>query len=166
MNRRKVRKVLILGSAVLLAIGLVAPCMTVTPSLGESGVAAVFEQFIRSEMKPVTISILGGIVTLFDSGHLTLALIIFLFSVVFPVWKLQVLWLSMHGYHSKMQSKVVSTISKFSMTDVFVFAVLIMQSKSYTGTEVTLQLGLYAFACSALLSTALTLTLKKFVEGR
>ena len=54
--------------------------------------------------------------------------------------------------------RVLGTLGKFSMADVFVVALVVVASKSFPGgTTVDLRWGIYAFAGAALLTMVLTM---------
>ena len=82
----------------------------------------------------VTYSIVGAIRDLYQTNNLFLALVLGLFSVAFPVFKLCLYWLATvyqdkpHSISSLM--KWTSRISKFSMVEVLFLALLILTVKT------------------------------------
>lgn len=140
-------------SLILLAIGALAPLMTTT------------KLFIFSN----TISLATGIQQLFQQGHWLLGLIVFGFSLVFPIFKagmLVVLWQTetsdIRGFQRRLHW--LAATGKWSMLDVFVVALLLVSVKLGALASVEVHYGLYAFAASVLLSmlvTSLTLQAAK-----
>lgn len=79
-------------------------------------------------------TIVGGVVDLADAGSWELALIVFVASVVVPVFKISALftliWVSHHHRAKQLQQhaklfRVVEAIGHWSMLDVFVIALLV-----------------------------------------
>lgn len=143
-------------SSVLLGLGLVGPCMTIQPSMGEP-----WDSWLvwldPSELEPTTYSILGGILELMRTNSLGLGLILMAFSVVFPSAKLATLWWGVtvlkQGSPSGWALWITHHAGKFSMLDVMVIAVFIVAIKGLPGdTDITINWGLFAFAASVLLS--------------
>lgn len=150
-----IRLVLIVAS-VLLGLGLVAPCMTISPSMGEP-----WDSWLAwlepSELEPTTYSILGGILELMRTDSLGLGLILLAFSVVFPSVKLATLWWGVtvlkQGQPTGWALWITHHAGKFSMLDVMVVAVFIVAIKGLPGdTDITINWGLFAFAASVVLS--------------
>lgn len=150
-----IRLILIIAS-VLLGLGLVAPCMTISPSMGEPW-DSWLQWLDPSELEPTTYSILGGILELMRTNSLGLGLLLMAFSVVFPAIKLATLWWGVtvlsQGSPSGWALWITHHAGKFSMLDVMVIAVLIVAIKGMPGdTDITINWGLFAFASSVLLS--------------
>jgi paraquat-inducible protein A len=148
-------RVLTLVSTVLLGIGLFGPCMTIQPSFGEYH--WLVEYFKPDTAKPTTYSIWSGILHLFRDGDVLVGIIVFVFSVVFPVWKLCVLWAGANWEESKPAGygvlKLVANLGKVSMLDVFVVALLVLAIKGLPGgTKVLIGWGVWAFCGSILIS--------------
>ncbi|MHC4960100.1 MAG: paraquat-inducible protein A, partial [Planctomycetota bacterium] len=111
---------------VLLGVGLFAPCMTVTPRLGAyTGLG----QWLGLVQAPRTYSILEGVRALLDNNAL-LGAIVFVFSVVFPLSKLVILRAgiadTIAGGRASGAQRITTVLSKYSMVDVFVIALLIV----------------------------------------
>jgi paraquat-inducible protein A len=143
--------------------------MTIVPRFGEftSAVKALIPHFDRTE----TISIAGGILALLGDGKYFVAAIILTFSVLFPLWKLGVIWHSLNaveaGGRLDRQLHVIEKLGKFSMVDIFVIALLVLAVKGLPGgSAVTLHWGVIAFAASALISMNLPALLEKLVAER
>lgn len=140
-------------SAVLLGLGLSLPVMKVIPRLGPFH--DYFSFFLKDLNSPQSFSLLEGIRTLTGEGHYFIAVIILIFSVIFPLWKLGVLWV---GFSDLIQQKrpgrafyLAEKLGKYSMVDVFVIALLVVSIKGLPGgSRVVLQSGLFFFALSVL----------------
>jgi paraquat-inducible protein A len=90
------------------------------------------------------VSVYQGLTILFREGELFLFLILFVFTVCFPLVKLSALlalWLypGLTGDQAKSFFKFVSHLGKWSMLDVFVVAILVLTVKS--GGLATIKLG-------------------------
>ncbi|MCM8537412.1 MAG: paraquat-inducible protein A [Lentisphaeraceae bacterium] len=142
-----------LSGTLLYISGLLLPCMTVYPRAGEyTGLLKIFSP---SEFEPKVYTVLSAIGEVYESGHLWITLILFLFTIVFPVLKMGVLLL----YGLKVipdKGKLLSFINilgKFSMMDVFVLSLLVLSIKSLPGgSSVELNSGIYFLAGSILIS--------------
>ena len=139
---------------ILLGVGLAAPCMTVTPRMGShTGLA----QWLGLLDAPRTYSILTGIRALIEGDGLWIGLLLLLFSVLFPIAKLIALRVAMGVGASNRLHRVLRGVGKYSMADVFVVALLVVESKSFPGgTTIDLRWGIYAFAAAALLTMLIT----------
>ena len=98
-----------------LAIGIFAPVMTFKKLL-----------FYRN-----TFSIHSGLVTLFNEGEYILFLIIFVFTILFPVVKIVLLFLIHYFRFWSLEKRkrflhYLSIVSKWSMLDVFIVALLVV----------------------------------------
>jgi uncharacterized paraquat-inducible protein A len=158
-------RLLLLAASVLLGVGLVAPCMTIQPSMGEP-----WDSWLTlldpSELEPTTYSILGGIFELMRTDSLWLGLILLAFSVVFPAFKLATLWWAVsvlkQGQPGGPALWITHHGGKFSMLDVMVIAVFIVAIKGLPGdTQVTIGWGLFTFAASVVLSIVASLMVKR-----
>lgn len=129
-------------SFLTLAIGIFAPVMT-------------FKKLIFYKN---TFSIHTGLVTLFKEGEYILFLIIFVFTILFPVVKIFLLGL-IHYFRLWPQEKMkkllhyLSLVSKWSMLDVFIVALLVVIVRLGITGKVEVRWGLYVFAVSVILST-------------
>lgn len=99
------------------------------------------------------VSVVGGIITLFQEDEYFLFTVLTLFTLVFPGVKLGLLaivWLErehdlarvrrLHGW--------VESLGKWSMLDVFVVAILIVAMKSAAVASIQIGAGLYLFTFS------------------
>jgi paraquat-inducible protein A len=132
-------------SAIMLAVGLVAPIATLN-------------KFILVQN---TFSVLSGVLALFSEGQFFLFLLISCFSVLLPVLKLGVLY-RLVSQNSTMREQTKRLLhwmhlyGKWSMLDVFVVAVLVVLVKLGAIANVEMRYGLYAFAASVLLTMFVT----------
>ena len=123
------------------------------------------DQFRRAT-ETVTYSIVGAIRDLCQTNNLFLALVLGLFSVAFPVFKLCLYWLAT-VYQDKPHSmsslvKWTARHSKFSMVEVLFLALLILTVKTLPGgSEATIEWGAYLFVASALGSMLIPLLIEK-----
>jgi paraquat-inducible protein A len=137
--------VLLVVTAIMLAVGLSAPILTL-------------EKFFIIDN---TFSIFSGLVQLLEEGRIFLFVIILLFSVVMPIIKLGVLFRllgstvgsseALHRYLHLMHQ-----YGKWSMLDVFVVALLVVAVKLGAVASVETHYGLYAFGSAVLLTMAIT----------
>jgi paraquat-inducible protein A len=137
--------ILIVLSAILLYNGFNMPVLTV-----------------RKLWERTTFSILTGIDNLWQEKFYFLAIIIFTFSIIFPVTKLLSLFLVWFIKLTDNQRKNIlyylEILGRWSMLDVFVAAVLVVSVKLGALAEANAEVGIYYFAASILLAmTATTL---------
>ena len=147
----------------LLITGLVLPCMTIHPQLGP--MTGWVNILAPDALASTSYSILGGGVAMFEGGSPGIAIILFLFSVLFPLWKLFTYLRSLgpKGRVDGRSLKLAIKLGKYSMLDVFVIAVLVVGVKGLPGgSRVELDAGIYFFAASVLLS----MVAGQFIKGR
>lgn len=139
-------------SAVFLLVGLLAPVLTV---VAHEDIALLGRVVLQYESK--------GIITTIHKLYLVdnyfLALLLLLFSVLLPVLKIMLSLLALGFGDSRMHRGsvlLITLIGRWSMTDVFVVAVLLAFLTADTAqlTDATLGPGLYFFAGYGLLSIA------------
>ena len=133
---------LIWGSFVSLGIGVFAPILT----------------FKKMIILKNTFSIFSGLVSLFEEGEYLLFMLIFVFSIVFPVCKillLAVIWLfsSLPRKRILKYLHFLGGISRWSMLDVFIVAILVVTVRLGVIGKVEAHWGIYVFAVSVILST-------------
>jgi len=101
-------------------------------------------------------SVVAGVHGLWEQGQYALAVILFFFSIVFPIFKLAVLAFVWFVRLAEAKRKTVlhwlGILGKWSMLDVFVVAILIVLVKLGPLAKVEPQRGLYWFACAILFS--------------
>ena len=157
-------QVLLVVASVLLGAGLFAPCMTLQPSFG--GADALVRLIKPDLVMPTTYSLVGGIGSLLTGGNFLIGVVVLLFSVVFPLWKLGVYWTALarirRGLPTGAPVRLVHQLGKWSMLDVFVLAVLVVAVKGLPGgSRVLIEWGAAAFCASVLLSIYISLHLRE-----
>ena len=113
-------------------------------------------------------SVVTGIIDLAASGNLFLALIIFVFSFVFPIVKLAALWLiwcrRMDSGSREMALHHLKVLGKWSMLDVFVISVFVGTVQFGGLASASPRFGLYLFAVAVLLSMIATFLLVRLAR--
>ncbi len=131
-------------AAALFAAGLSLPIMSI-------------DRFFLFEER---VSIISALMALAEDGEWLLAGVVGLFSIVFPIFKLALAWwlwqisdLTNPGLGRWLE--ILSTVGKWSMLDVFLAALVIAAIKISFVSNVEVHYGLYLFAASVILSTAI-----------
>ncbi len=137
-------------SAIFLLVGVVAPMLTV---VAQTEVTLLGEVVFQYESR----SIIGTGQHLASGGNLLVALLLILFSVFIPVAKLLLSFVALARFAKRSRAFALTSIrliGKWSMTDVFVVAILLafLSTESKTFTDASLGPGLYFFAGYGLLS--------------
>lgn len=125
------------------------------------GAALPFFTFSKFFFFDDTFSLFSGIFHLLAAGEPVLFALVFLFSIMLPVYKMFVLFRLINNrfledrtrrrYHS-----LLMMLGKWSMLDVFVVAMLIMTVKLGAIASVEVHGGLYLFSAGVLASMLLT----------
>ena len=165
MNLALLRLLCIVAS-VLLGLGLAGPCMTIRPHFGNfTGVVNVLQPSFTAS---VSYSVLGGIYALALDGKFLIASVVLIFSVVFPILKLSVLWVAVWNLYPELTliHHLLEKLGKYSMIDVFVMALLVLSIKGLPGgSSVELHWGLFMFGFSTLLTMWLAQQVRKVSSG-
>jgi len=136
---------IILVAYALLCLGLVVP------------VASVTQLFLNED----SYSVLGGLINLVDQGAFFMALLVFAFSVAFPLGKLTVLlllYLKVEVQTSADRTlKVLELLGKWSMFDLFVIAATFSAANLEIINEVGIRWGIYVYGLSIVLSMIATM---------
>lgn len=115
-----------------------------------------------------TFSVLSGIQNLWQQKQPILALIIVLFSVVFPTVKLATLfwiWIARLKNHQRIAIiNRLELLGKWSMLDVFVVAVTVVTVKLGFLVNADPRAGIYVFASSIILTMLIMMCLNKLVR--
>ena len=133
-NRHDIPILLAVG-AVLLPLGLTLPTVTLSKMAGVSG---------------ATYSVITGILNLAKGGNVLLALLIFTFSLIFPILKLAMLsaiWF--HGMEPDRRDRslhALRILGKWSMLDVFVVVALVGAIQFGFLATATPRMGIYLFS--------------------
>lgn len=130
---------------VLLITGMVSPIITLEKLI-----------FIEN-----TFSVVSGVIQLFNEGQFFLFLVISIFSIGLPLFKLVILFLLLspgsgrkHRFDRLLE--LMHDYGKWSMLDVFVVAILVVAVKLGALADVQMRHGLYAFAAGVLLTMYVT----------
>ena len=141
--------VLIVSATCLLVLGMTLPVLTLTELIFWTN----------------TFSILTGIASLFDEGHILLAVVIIFFSVIFPLLKLGTLFLIWFAKWPEKRREwaihLLANLGKWSMLDVFVVALVVMTAKSSVIADARVGIGAWCFAAAAITSTIAIAALSK-----
>jgi len=153
-----------LGALVALINGLVTPIMLM---IVHKKVEYLGDVILSFESK----GILGSITKLYHDGNLTVAIVIFLFSVLVPLLKTaSILFVSVYEY-SPFAARIVRFfrhLGKWSMLDVFVVALLLVYLTS-SHSEISraeAEIGLYFFLAYVLLSMVASLSADAMLRRR
>jgi uncharacterized paraquat-inducible protein A len=139
---------------VLLVVGIITPAMVVVVSPHTS----VFPYFI---LYYKTRSILGVILNLYQSSFWIVGVCLTVFSILIPLSKAGLTFFAMgtRSLATRLKiAKFLHAISKWSMADVFVAAILLANFaiRSDPSTQAKLFLGFYYFLGYCLLSMVIT----------
>lgn len=140
-------------AAVCLGFGIMLPAMRIDP--GDGTIRRFIMAFVIEG--PSTYSILSSVWALIKTGaamDILLGIIIFLFSVVFPIMKLGVFYSVLSGGNPNGRfPKFIHKWGRFSMLDVYVVAILVLTIRSLPGgAQIKPSWGLLLFTISVLLS--------------
>jgi len=147
--RRPIQGILVnlalLGSLGLLFYGLQAPILTL-------------EKFYFFSN---TVSLLSALRQLAIEAEWGLFVLVGTFSVLFPILKFFILLLiwnfdAAHGERHRRHLHWLAVYSKWSMLDVFVVALLVVSVKLGSLAEAHVEVGIYAFAASVILTMLLS----------
>lgn len=145
---------LIMVTVIALVTGWFAPILAI---VAYQDIPVIGQSVFQFESK----SIVSALQKLYHSGQVVIAAIIFLFTIVTPVFKSLMMWVvlfSQNLHFSQKSIRVLKTIGKWSMLDVFVIAILVtyFTTKSGGATDATLQIGVYYFVSYVIASMLLT----------
>lgn len=159
-------RLLVFTAAALLGLGLVAPSMTIVTTFGryDGWLRLLAPEIIRQEKS--TYSLLGGILSLIELGHIGIGLVLLAFTCFFPTLKLMLMaWATETLAGGRPAGRLLlfaHHAGKFSMLDVLVLAMLILAIKGMPGSsELRLEWGIWAFAASVILSLLASLLLSR-----
>lgn len=117
------------------------------------------------------VSVLSGVWDLLQDGQYFLFLIITIFSIVFPIIKIYILYLILSPWHKtaksiKLYLKFMHEYGRWAMLDVFVVAVILVSVKLKALAKVEIHLGLYLFTISILLNIVITHLTIKLIKNK
>lgn len=152
-SRRLTAPCLLVMALVFFAFGIFTPFFTVTKLW-------VFHDGI---------SVVGGLITLFQEREFFLFAILTLFTILFPTVKLSllgVIWLEREHHLAKVRRlhHWIESMGKWSMLDVFVVAILVVTMKSASIGQIRISLGLYLFTFSVLFTQFATMWIERLLR--
>ncbi|MES9940656.1 MAG: paraquat-inducible protein A [Candidatus Thiodiazotropha sp. 6PLUC2] len=147
-------KVLLVLSGGLLIFGLWLPMLTLTKFL-----------FIANSF-----SVISGVVELFKREHWFLFIVVGLFSVLLPLFKIAFLFLLLHSRqigspHFSRWLKWMHDFGRWAMLDVMVVAVMIVTVKLGVVAQIEIHTGLYLFGAAVLLIMYITHQVVAYTTG-
>ncbi len=144
--------ILFIVALISLVIGIFAPVLNMTKKI------SLLWNLINWELENSTFSILSGIITLFEKGEYFIGIILFIFSIAFPIFKcitLIIAWLTIGNKHLRMV-KLINFVGKWSMLDVMVIGILVIVAKLSSFADAKPLIGIYFFflhiICSMIIS--------------
>jgi len=113
-----------------------------------------------------TFSLLGGVTYLLEEGELFLFLILFAFSIALPIYKMVLSFLLVSNRIKDTERKLtivnrLAIVGKWSMTDVFVIAILAATVKLGMIATIEVHTGLFVFGAGVTTSILLVHRLLK-----
>lgn len=146
----KIIQLLLVMTLLLFVAGVSLPILTITKLLVVSN----------------EVSILTGLLQLFEEQQYLIFIVIFLFSLVLPLLKLYYLFLlsAKKIVENQTYSKYLHLMHRYgrwSMLDVFVIAILIMTVKLGALASVEIESGMYFFTAAVLLLMMITSVMVK-----
>ncbi|NVK34494.1 MAG: paraquat-inducible protein A [Rhodobacteraceae bacterium] len=136
-----------------LAIGILLPLTTFSFALGITLPLMVFEKFFLFEERH---SLLAVLTSLWEGDEFVLAVLIALFSIGFPAIKIILLHVASLSGSKSRSLHLLSIISKWSMLDVMLVALVLFAAKTSGIASATILPGLWFYAFAALGSTVVT----------
>ena len=105
-------------------------------------------------------SLLSGVIYLLKSKEYFLFVVVFLFSIIAPMYKLYLIGVLIKNKSKDINNELkivkrLAVVSKWSMADVFVLAIIVSTVKLGIIAGVTVHIGLYLFGTAVLLSMLL-----------
>jgi paraquat-inducible protein A len=130
------------------------------------GVAVPFFSVTKMWVFRDAVSVISGLGALADAREWFLFIIIFLFTLVFPLIKLGVLT-AVWWYRSEDDVRAdrllrwESSLGKWSMLDVLVVAILVVVMKSASLASIRVGIGVYLFTASVVLTQLISIRLER-----
>jgi paraquat-inducible protein A len=115
-----------------------------------------------------TYSLLDGVLAFYASGKYVLFAVVFVFSLVLPLLKIVIgLWAWAAGARSRAALgrvvRLFAAVSKWSMLDVFIIAVMVLALEGSLFTTSDVHAGIVLFAAAVVSSTLALLRLSRRV---
>ncbi len=147
----KALQVMVIINTIFFIYGVFAPMITL-------------QKFILFEN---TFSIISGITTLLQDGKIFLFLIITIFSLILPIAKLSIIFLTLRQNNQvdlKRYLHLMHQYGKWSMLDVFVVGIMVVIIKIKGMIDVEIHYGFYIFTCAVLMTMILTSLVSRLEE--
>ncbi len=142
---------MVIVNTILFIYGVFAPMITL-------------KKFILFEN---TFSIISGITTLLQEGKIFLFLIITIFSLILPIAKLGIIFLTLKQNNKanlKRYLHLMHQYGKWSMLDVFVVGIMVVVIKIKGMVNVEIHYGFYLFTSAVLMTMVLTTLVSRLEE--
>ncbi len=142
---------MVIVNTILFIYGVFAPMITL-------------KKFILFEN---TFSIISGITTLLQEGKIFLFLIITIFSLMLPIAKLGIIFLTLKQSNKanlKHYLHLMHQYGKWSMLDVFVVGIMVVVIKIKGMVNVEIHYGFYLFTSAVLMTMVLTTLVSRLEE--
>jgi paraquat-inducible protein A len=144
---------LLYPTAVLFAVGLVTPMLTISKFV-----------FLKNSF-----SVFSGVVELFQGGQYILCLVVAGFSIVLPALKLHILYRLLSAtdqtdYRTKKYLHLMHEYGRWAMLDVMIVAVLLVTVRLGAIATVQIHSGLYIFAAAVLLIMLITHKIVQLID--
>ncbi len=157
-ERAQIMSAGLIASTLAYVLGIFWPLMTIEKSI------------FGFKFSGETVSLVSGLAALFDKGDVFLFLIVFFFSIAFPVGKLVVLFrLWNHPYTADRCEELahrLAVFGKWSMLDVMVVGLVVVIVKIRGMVAVNVHAGVYLFAVSVILTMLITASIGKMLATR
>lgn len=166
LRERLVSSTLLVATTVLLYFALTLPIISfeingtsivdvirgVAPSMNDLTNEDIFllaQAFLETDLSGYSnleeYSVIGGANRLWELENYFPAILIVLFSVVFPIVKLAITWLVAFRGQPQNINKIMTAVHRVSMLDVFVVSVIVFVISRSAGYEVSFGIGFYVF---------------------
>ena len=151
-----------LSALMTLTLGLITPILMVTI---HKEVEYLGDIVLSFESKGV----IGSIAKLWESGDIVVAMVILLFSVIVPVFKVLSLLIVSIFMESRFAHGIITffkMIGKWSMVDVFVVAVFLVYLTGNQGdvSRAEVEMGLYFFLAYVIVSMLVSLSADRMLQ--
>ena len=142
------------AASVLLAIGLVAPMLTISKFI-----------VIRSSF-----SVFSGVLELFKNKQYILFVVVTGFSLILPIFKIGLLFKAVGkkaktGETAQRYLRLMHEYGRWAMLDVLVVAVLVVTVKLGAVVSIKIHWGLYVFGAAVLLLMLITKRVVRLLGG-
>ena len=130
-------------------------------------ITALLTPFYTAKMfmkSPYTCTLPGSVLLMWNHQLLLIALLIFAFSIVFPFFKLSILFYTWFICRNKEKSEhfitIIGPLGKWSMLDIFMTIILLVMTNDQFLITSTLKIGVYFFLAAIFLSMTCALKME------